>query len=70
MSLINLASLGLFLLNDILLLLFKRFNVLSQLIVFFLEGFDVVVHVSLRLVSNQRLLETVCNRTVVELLQG
>ena len=47
--------------KDVGLVLLKIGNLLAQLVIFFLQCFDTIVHVSLALVRNERLLETVGN---------
>ena len=46
---------------DVSLIILQSFNRFAQLIILFLERFDLVVHVCLRLVSNQSLLQAVRN---------
>ena len=56
-------------LDDVSLLLLERTDILPQLIVLFLKCLDLVVHVSLGLIGNERFFQTVGDRAVIQLLQ-
>lgn len=61
---------GLVFLVKVLLLLLEGINMLAQLIVLFLQSLDAIVHVRLRLIGNEGLLQTIRNRAVIKLLQS
>ena len=55
--------------DNISLFLLERLNRLPQLVVLLLQRLDLVVHVSLGLVGDQCLLQTIGNGAIIELLQ-